>query len=83
MMTGLTLTQFTSRSNLVAYAFVQEKVECVNFLETIVACELKFCFCSQLMVQSAGFMILRRGIKSHNMSLASSKYVNSPWNSLL
>ena len=39
MMTGLTLTQFTSRSNLVAYAFVWEKVEIVNFLESVVACE--------------------------------------------
>ena len=38
MMTGLTLTQFTSRSNLVAYAFVGEKVEIVIVLETIVAC---------------------------------------------
>ena len=32
MMTGLTLTQFISRSNLVAYAFVWEKVEIVIFL---------------------------------------------------
>ena len=40
MMTGLTLTQFTSRSNLVAYAFIWEKVEIVNFLEAILACEL-------------------------------------------
>ena len=31
MMTGLTLTQFISRSNLVAYAFVWEKVEIVIF----------------------------------------------------
>ena len=30
MMTGLTLTQFTSRSNLVAYAFVWEKVDIIN-----------------------------------------------------
>ena len=33
MMTGLTLTLFMSRSNLVAYAFVWEKVEVVNFFE--------------------------------------------------
>ena len=30
----------TYRSNSVAYAFVWEKVEIINFLETIVACEL-------------------------------------------
>ena len=56
MMTGLTLTQFISRSNLVAYAFVcfvWEKVEIVFLFifflfETIVACELKFCIYNQL-----------------------------------
>ena len=35
------------------------------------------------MVQTPGFMILRRGIKPHNMSLASNKHINGPWDSLL
>ena len=47
MMKGLTLTQFTSRSNLVAYAFVWKKVEIVNFLETLPV-KFKFCICNQL-----------------------------------
>ena len=37
----------------------------------------------KVMVQTPVFMILRRGIKPHNMSLASIKHINSPWDSLL
>ena len=35
------MTYFTTRSNLVAYAFLWEKVKTVDFSETIAACELK------------------------------------------
>ena len=38
---GLTLTYFTARSNLVPYAFVWEKGKTMDFLETIVVCDLK------------------------------------------
>ena len=38
---GLTLTYFTSRSNLVTKAFVWEKVKIIYFLETIAALGLK------------------------------------------
>ena len=38
---GLTFTHFTSRSKLVTYAFVWEKVKIVYFLETIAAIGLK------------------------------------------
>ena len=38
---GLTLTYFTTRSNLVPYAFVWEKGETMNFSETIVVYDLK------------------------------------------
>ena len=37
----LTLTYFTARSNLVPYAFVWEKVEKIDFSETIVVYDLK------------------------------------------
>ena len=37
----LTLTYFTARSNLVTWAFLWEKVNTVNFSETIEACDLK------------------------------------------
>ena len=45
---GLTLTCFTARSNLVAYAFVLKKVKTMDFSETIVVCDIKVCSCSQL-----------------------------------
>ena len=37
----LTLTYFTVRSNLVPYAFVWEKGKTMDFLETVVGCDLK------------------------------------------
>ena len=39
--TGLTLTYFTARSNLVPSAFVLEKGKTMDFSETIVVCDLK------------------------------------------
>ena len=39
--TGLTLTYFTARSNLVPYAFVWEKGKTIDFSETIVVYDLK------------------------------------------
>ena len=45
---GLTLTYFTARSDLVIYAFVQEKVKTMNFSETIVVYDIKVGRCSQL-----------------------------------
>ena len=45
---GLTLTYITARSNLVLYAFVQEKVKTMDFSETIVVYEIKVGRCSQL-----------------------------------
>ena len=38
---GLTLSYFTARSNLVAYAFVWEKDKTMDFSETIVVYDLK------------------------------------------
>ena len=38
---GLTLTYFTTRSNLVPYAFVWEKGKTMDFSETIVVYDLK------------------------------------------
>ena len=38
---GLILTYFTARSNLVPYAFVWEEGKIMNFLETIVVCDIK------------------------------------------
>ena len=38
---GVTLTYFTTRSNLVTLAFQWEKVKTVDFSETIAACDLK------------------------------------------
>ena len=38
---GLTLTYFTARSNLIPYAFVWEKGKTVDFSETIVVYDLK------------------------------------------
>ena len=45
---GLTLTYFTTRSNLVPYAFVREKVKTMDFSETIVVYDIKVRICSQL-----------------------------------
>ena len=39
--TGLTLTYFTARSNMLPYAFVWEKGKTVDFSETIIVCDLK------------------------------------------
>ena len=38
---GLTLTYFTARSNVVAYAFIWEKGKTMDFSETTVVCDLK------------------------------------------
>ena len=38
---GLTLTYFTTRSNLVHYAFVWEKGKTIDFSETIIAYDIK------------------------------------------
>ena len=43
---GLTLTYFTARSNLVTYAFVWEKGKTMDFLETIVVCDIRVGRCS-------------------------------------
>ena len=45
---GLTLTYFTARSNLLAYAFVWEKVKTMEFSETIVVYDINVGTCSQL-----------------------------------
>ena len=45
---GLTLTYFTAKSNLVPYAFVWEKVKPMDFSETIVVYDIKVSRCSQL-----------------------------------
>ena len=45
---GLTLTYFTARSNLVPYAFVWEKVKTMDISETIVVYGIKIGRCSQL-----------------------------------
>ena len=37
---GLTVTDFTPKSNSVTYVFAGEKVELVSFSKTIVPCEL-------------------------------------------
>ena len=44
----LTLVYFTTRSNLVPYAFVWEKVKTMDFSETIVVYDIKVDICSQL-----------------------------------
>ena len=46
--TGLTMTYFTARSNLVPYVFVWEKVKTMYFSETIVVYDIKLGRCSQL-----------------------------------
>ena len=38
---GLTLTYFTARSNLIPYGFVWKKGKTIDFSETIVVCDLK------------------------------------------
>ena len=45
---GLTLTYFTTTSNLVPYAFIWEKGKPMDFSETIVVCDHKVSRCSQL-----------------------------------
>ena len=45
---GLTLTYFTSRSNLVIYAFEWEKGKTMDISETIVVCDIKVGRFSQL-----------------------------------
>ena len=45
---GLSLTDFTGRSNLVPYAFIWEKVKTMDFSETIVVYDTKVGRCSQL-----------------------------------
>ena len=46
--TGLTLTYFTTKSNLVPYAFVWEKGKTMDFLEAIVVYDVKVASCSSL-----------------------------------
>ena len=46
--TGVTLTYFTARSNLVTLAFLWGKVKTVDFSETTAACDLKVGRCRQL-----------------------------------
>ena len=45
---GLTLTYFMARSNLVPYAFVREKIKTMDFSETTVVHDIKVGRCSQL-----------------------------------
>ena len=45
---GLTFTYFTARSNLILYAFVQEKNKTMYFSETIILYDIKVGRCSQL-----------------------------------
>ena len=45
---GLTLTYFTTRYNLVPYAFVWDKVKTMNFSETIVVYDIEVGICSQV-----------------------------------
>ena len=42
------MTYFTTRSNLVTYAFLWENVKTVDFSETIAACDMKAGRCRQL-----------------------------------
>ena len=44
----VTVTYFMARSNLAIYAFLWEKSEKVDTLETIAACDLKVGRCRQL-----------------------------------
>ena len=45
---GLTLFYFKTRSDLVPYAFVWEKVKTMDFSETVVVYDIKVGICSQL-----------------------------------
>ena len=45
---SLTLTYLMARSNLIPYAFVWEKIETMDFSETIVVYDRKVGRCSQL-----------------------------------
>ena len=45
---GLTLTYFMTRSNVVPYAFVLQKVKTMDVSETIVVYDIKVVRCSQL-----------------------------------
>ena len=45
---GLTLTYFTSRSNLVPYAFVWEKDKTMDFSEIILVYNIKVGRCNQI-----------------------------------
>ena len=72
---GMTLTYFTTRSNLVPYAFVLEKGKTMDFSETIVVFDIKIGTCSQLNVymnlneyqRSRSFIDLRRRPLSFNI----------------
>ena len=63
---GLTLTYFTSRSNLVTVALLEGKVKTMNFSETIAACVLKVgtCRCRQVIeynqLSSSVYKMFRR-----------------------
>ena len=54
---GLTITYFTTRSNLVLYAFEWKKGKTADFSDSIVVCDIKFGRCSQLKVK-----VLRNGL---------------------
>ena len=43
---GLTMTNFTARSNLVPYAFILENDKTMDFSETIVVYDVKVGICS-------------------------------------
>ena len=45
---GLTLTYFTTRSNLVPHAFVWENSKTMDFSEILLVCDIKVAGCSQL-----------------------------------
>ena len=44
----VTLTYFTARSNFVTNAFICEKNKTMDFSETIIVYDMKYCRCSQL-----------------------------------
>ena len=45
---GLTLTYFMARSNLIPYAFIWKKVKIMDFSDTIVVYDIKVGRCSQI-----------------------------------
>ena len=63
---GMTMTYFTSRSNLVPYAFVWEKGKTMDFSETIVVFDIKVGRCSQLNVYMKLMSIKGQG---HSLTL--------------